>query len=535
MANITSSGTSTHTFTVTYSDNEAIDVSDLNGSDIRVTGPNGYSQYATFLSVDVNSDGTPRTATYRITAAGGTWDYADNGTYTVSLLAGQVSDNSGNFAPAAALGTFSVNVAQPEPEPEPEPEPQVTVKKFGSFDGQTGVRLTLPGANGKVVTYSLKGSGYGQIEGEAGSEQIVLYGTTSKTSLTITSELSGAAVGDIVVNGSIGSLSLRDINLVGDITITGTVGQILLNDVFGPSTITIGSPNSSRDSVSFRMHNVNELSINSGTPIRSISAANWADADGLADSITAPSLGRLLVRGDKYAVNSGSFGAGLTLTGNTLPGAKVKATLGSVRISNGLNHADWDITGNVGVVSAYGTVDNWTLATASDVRGLRLGQVVSADLDVNGHVGQIQALRWSNGLISAATVGSIGSTGNFGADLVLTGPGNGGGLALGCVRIGGSLVGANWNVTGDAGKMQVGWWGAGSTLTVNQPGGQRGQAATNAGSLGKLRMNGYDAQNSGVAFGIIVGNFAKGPQVGRNKFSISDLPFVDGDFTITSP
>ncbi|MFH1730049.1 MAG: LEPR-XLL domain-containing protein, partial [Planctomycetota bacterium] len=171
-ANVTAPGASTYTFTVTYSDNVAVDVSDLDSSDVRVTGPNGFSRYATFVGADVASDGTPRTATYRITAPGDGWDLTDNGTYTVALAAGQVSDTAGNLAPAGVLGTFSVNVAQPEPEPEPEPEPdsQETTQKFGSFDGRTGVRLTLPGANGVAVTYSLKGSGYGQIEGDAGSE-----------------------------------------------------------------------------------------------------------------------------------------------------------------------------------------------------------------------------------------------------------------------------------------------------------------------------------------------------------------------------
>jgi len=535
-ASITTRGATTHTFTVTYSDNVAVDVSDIDGSDVRVTGPNGFSQYATLVGVDVDSDGTPRTATYRITAPGDGWDIADNGTYAVTLGAGQVSDTSGNFVEAGGLGAFSVNVAQPEPEPEP--DPQETTQKFGSFDGLTRVRLTLPGANGVTVTYSLKGSGYGQIEGDAGSEQIVLYGTNSKTSLIITSELSGAAVGDIVVNGSIGTLSLRGINLVGDITITGTVAQILLNDVFGPSTITIGRPNSYRDSVSFRMHNVNELSINSGTMIRSISVANWADADGLADNITAPSLGRLLVRADKNAVNSGAFESDLTLTGGG-----VKPTLGGVRIGTSLSDAVWFITGDVGVISVRGAVENWTLTVSSDVGSLRLGTVVSAALEVSGNIGRIMATRWLDGSISASTVGSLsargdrraGIRGDFGADLTLTGGGLG--PTLGSARIAGKIIGADWNIGGDVGRMQVGWWGAASTLTVAQSGSQGAYpaAATGGGAIGSLRLGGYDDQNDGVAFGVTAASFGRGVRVGRAKLAASDLPFVDGDFRMTSP
>src|SRR5262249_43555619 len=80
-------------FTVTFAANTAIAVASLDGSDVLVTGPNGYSQLAGFVSVDVNSNGTPRPASQLLTAAlpaGGGWDASDNGTYTLSLQANQV-------------------------------------------------------------------------------------------------------------------------------------------------------------------------------------------------------------------------------------------------------------------------------------------------------------------------------------------------------------------------------------------------------------------------------------------------------------
>ena len=52
------------------------------------------------------TNGSPRTATYRITPPGGTWNPADAGTYTVTQQATQVSDTAGNFRPADTLGTF---------------------------------------------------------------------------------------------------------------------------------------------------------------------------------------------------------------------------------------------------------------------------------------------------------------------------------------------------------------------------------------------------------------------------------------------
>jgi hypothetical protein len=105
------SGSTSSTFTLVVSDNLAIDVSSLDGSDVRVVGPNGFSQLASLVGVNPAGDGTPRTVTYQITAPAGTWDAGDGGTYTVTLEAGQVSDTAGNLAAGAALGSFQVSLS----------------------------------------------------------------------------------------------------------------------------------------------------------------------------------------------------------------------------------------------------------------------------------------------------------------------------------------------------------------------------------------------------------------------------------------
>lgn len=110
-ANISTGNESTYNFTVTYNDNIAIKTATLDGSDVRITGPNGYSELATLASVDSTSNGSPRTATYQILAPGGTWNATDNGIYTVELLENQVSDVNNNVVAASVLGSFEVNVA----------------------------------------------------------------------------------------------------------------------------------------------------------------------------------------------------------------------------------------------------------------------------------------------------------------------------------------------------------------------------------------------------------------------------------------
>ena len=109
LSSVTSYGATSQTFTVTYSDNFAIDTGTLSNTNVRVTSPAGFDVPATFVSVDIASHGTPRVATYSFTPPGGFWDAADNNTYTVTVQAGQVKDISGN-AVATTSQTFTVNV-----------------------------------------------------------------------------------------------------------------------------------------------------------------------------------------------------------------------------------------------------------------------------------------------------------------------------------------------------------------------------------------------------------------------------------------
>jgi glucose/arabinose dehydrogenase len=106
-------GATTQRFSVTYSDDTGILASSLDGNDIVVTGPNGFRQAASLVSVSPTGNGTPRTATYSITAPGSTWDSADNGTYTIALQANQVRDLNTTPAAASTLGTFQISIAAP--------------------------------------------------------------------------------------------------------------------------------------------------------------------------------------------------------------------------------------------------------------------------------------------------------------------------------------------------------------------------------------------------------------------------------------
>jgi hypothetical protein len=106
----------TKQFTVTYSDNLAIDVSSIDNNDVRVTGPNGYDRLGQFVSLNVSGNGTPRVATYAIAPpAGSAWTAIDSGVYTISMQPGQVRDTEGAWVAGGQLGQFNVTISAPTP------------------------------------------------------------------------------------------------------------------------------------------------------------------------------------------------------------------------------------------------------------------------------------------------------------------------------------------------------------------------------------------------------------------------------------
>ncbi|HSV14202.1 MAG TPA: SdrD B-like domain-containing protein, partial [Tepidisphaeraceae bacterium] len=104
-------------FTVTYNDNFFLNTSTFDSNDLLVTGPNGFSQKATFVSsglVWTTSDGHDnRVVTYQIQPPGGAWSSGSDGAYTISLLANQVLDSAGNAAAGGMLTQFTVDTSAP--------------------------------------------------------------------------------------------------------------------------------------------------------------------------------------------------------------------------------------------------------------------------------------------------------------------------------------------------------------------------------------------------------------------------------------
>ena len=109
--NVTTPATS-YQFTVTYADSRTpINVSTISGSNVVVVGgPNNVTLTATLVSINSNTNGSPRSAVYQITPPGGEWDINDSGDYVINILADQVKNTDGVAVHADTIGGFRVSI-----------------------------------------------------------------------------------------------------------------------------------------------------------------------------------------------------------------------------------------------------------------------------------------------------------------------------------------------------------------------------------------------------------------------------------------
>ena len=273
------------------------------------------------------------------------------------------------------------------------------VLDLGALHFGEGADVRYLDADGMWVNVALAGPGRGAIVSDPDSGdplRIELADTTDNSVLSITPEGASAILGGLNVAGSLDSLVAEGVDLAGSLTITGSVGTVTLGDCTGNMQLGIGQ---AREPV-LDLAQVADLSIGSAVGIESITAVAWLDVDGTPDTITAPSLGQLAIRGSRRAGVSGDFQSDLNLTGAT---GEASRALGYVQIAGTLADAAWTVAGDIGRIDAVG-VSNWSLDADGDVRTIRFGCVENARLDVSGSIRSILASQWTDSSITAASV-----------------------------------------------------------------------------------------------------------------------------------
>jgi len=153
-------GATTMKFPVTYTDNLLVSCGYIDSGDILVTGPKGFSQLASVVSAQ-GRDVKSLTVVYRVPAPGGTWDKADNGTYSFWLQGNQISDRQGNAAARKQLGSQKVAFTSPTPSEGGYGVRLSAVSSWGYWDGYKHIYgVATIKIDGRVVKSGPQGVSY---------------------------------------------------------------------------------------------------------------------------------------------------------------------------------------------------------------------------------------------------------------------------------------------------------------------------------------------------------------------------------------
>lgn len=510
-------------FSVTYRDNIAVDVSRLleNDQAIRVTGPDGVDRAASFVSIDDESDSAQRTVIYSIEAPAGGWAVSHGGVYDIYLQAGQLGDTSGNDAAAGLAGTFSVSFGLE----------LVIGQDYGGMlsytdaDG-TDVSVRLTGGRGEVTLLGLgleaeeSRGGLRITGGSATLDRIALADTTSRDMLSIRGRGGDgiATINAITGDGSLGRLHGRELALAGEGIVfseAGVIENLYLGDLYDHAMIVL--PGEADRGISMRLGKLGEnVDLLTGSSIRNLSATAWASG-----SLTASAVGMLNITGDRRTDTAGGFGANVTLTD-----ADGDTVLGNARIDGAVTNAAWNLAGAAGMI-AVGDAAGWTLdADGHEVRMIRAGLVSDSSI-VAGAIGGVQATSWVGGQIEAGSIGMLqtrgdrraGIEGDFSVDLTLTDAAAGD--VLRSARIAGEINDSSWLLSGGAGMIAAG----DTSAFVVEAGDVRGlrlgivsNSRVDAGAIGQV-------QASAWAGGSIDADSIRSLQMRGDRFAD-----VDGDF-----
>ncbi len=176
------------------------------------------------------------------------------------------------------------------------------------------------------VTIQLKGAGSGNIVFLGSSStstdafEIVADGTNAGTSLFIKSAGGQTSFRNMIITGSMGTINGKTANLLGQLSVSGGLNSATLNFVQA-GTISVGVVPGG--SVGFTFSRVLDTSIASLIPIRSIFATAYLNTDGVPDTITAPSIGSIVVKGTFGGTKVITTSVASVLVGGSIAGTSI--------------------------------------------------------------------------------------------------------------------------------------------------------------------------------------------------------------------
>ena len=215
---------------------------------------------------------------------------------------------------------------------------------------------------------------------------VTIDGSNLKSALTITTKGKGiaaqASVGDIIVHGSMMSITGKTTSLLGNVTVDGTLGSLTMDDATTGSAISIGPrpAGNTKTMTALTFDQVAEMSILSATPFKSLTVTQWLDNDGAADAISAPSIAALTVKGDPKRSLAGDFEADLNLQSQDAKGV----SLGAFKAIGSVTGSTWTLAGGAGMITVGSSDATWTASFGDAGHWANVKKIVSLAGNLEG-------------------------------------------------------------------------------------------------------------------------------------------------------
>ncbi len=220
---------------------------------------------------------------------------------------------------------------------------------FGSLGSRRNTALSVTDADGTLVTFSLRGGGFGEFLSGPGDDTPVLRlsGTGGASVLAVTTKGGDRMTDlglDIEVDGSLRSINAATTNMTGGLNILGTLGSISVRDVTD-FDMGIGSAG---PAMTLKMGHVANMRLASVSPIAAMTVASWSWVEDVnRPDLTSDRLSRIDAPWMLRLTSAGDFSAIVTLSGGGAP----RLSLGSATIG-GVFSGEMIVLGEVGALKA---------------------------------------------------------------------------------------------------------------------------------------------------------------------------------------
>ena len=210
------------------------------------------------------------------------------------------------------------------------------VWRFGSFAGRVGVALAVHDGGGTLVTFRATGPGSGDVVLVGAGFNVTMAGATAATTVAITTSGPRTDLNNVTIPGLMAGLS-ANADLHGTLDVGGSIVSIALGDVLNAQIrlhTNGGVVINPATQVALSLGRVSNSDIDAGDePIRSLGALEWLDGGGPADTLSAPRIGTIAIRGQVanptkgLVFLAGDFEPDLTVTGGTIGASTVAGTI----------------------------------------------------------------------------------------------------------------------------------------------------------------------------------------------------------------